>query len=394
MTKRDPRKYNMGTCKEDYQSQLTLYSYQISDPSFDFVHFNRFSKGKRITYSHNVPACDFALRKANDNLKRIYSVKPNSRDTVIGQLKTVLQESMPLYIYKLDVESFYENINKESAFEKIFESNIVSYHTKKILRKYLESPDCKESEGLLRGMDVSATVSEIYMEEFDKSILKMPAIYFYARYVDDIIIITYKKVDNIILEFSNKLPAGLSFNTSKTSTEDLTQIPKKKSIEVKYLGYSFSIFGAKGDGYRKIEINISENKIKKIKTRIINALIDYNLHKNIDLFEKRIQFLTGNFYILSRKNKKKIEHENGGLKSGIYFNFKFLNNDKQLEDLDNFLNKSLLCRRGSLAKFSKSISNSNRKKILLYSFKSGFHCQRTHNFTDHELKDICRCWND
>ena len=394
MTKRDPRRYNMGTCKDDYRAKLTNYSYQISDPSFNFGSFNRFSKGSRITYSHNSPVCDFALRKVNDNLIRIYSVNPNSRDTVVGQLKTVLQESMPLYIYKLDVESFYENINKKEAFEKIFESNIVSYHTKQILQKYLDSPDCKNSTGLLRGMDLSATISEIYMEEFDKNVLRMPAMYFYARYVDDIILITYKKIDGIVLGLTKILPKGLSFNASKTTEEDLSEIPRNSSTVVKYLGYSFSIFASKGDRHRYLIINISKNKINKIKTRIVNALIDFKVNRNIDLLEKRIQFLTGNFYILSRKNKKKIEHENGGLKSGIYFNFKYLNNDNQLEDLDNFLNKSLLCKRGSLAKFSRTLSNSDRKKILSYSFKSGFHCQRTHKFTDHDLKDICRCWND
>ena len=50
-------------------------------------------------------------------------------------------------------------------------------------------PPQHSADGLPRGIDISATLSELFMADLDSEIKKIDGIFFYARYVDDIIVI-------------------------------------------------------------------------------------------------------------------------------------------------------------------------------------------------------------
>ncbi len=49
--------------------------------------------------------------------------------------------------------------------------------------------------GLPRGVPLSATLSEYSMKRFDRFVSTLPEVYYYARYVDDIVIVTGARED-------------------------------------------------------------------------------------------------------------------------------------------------------------------------------------------------------
>lgn len=75
---------------------------------------------------------EFILRKINYNIKRIYKVKQNDRNIIIGQICNILKENPDYYIYRLDIYSFYESIDRNKIINKILTSSLISVETKKL----------------------------------------------------------------------------------------------------------------------------------------------------------------------------------------------------------------------------------------------------------------------
>lgn len=72
-------------------------------------------------------------RKINDNIKRVYSVKQNNRHDIIKKVNAVLNEPVNYYIYRLDIKSFYESIDKNVVLKRVSNNPIVSHNTKNLL---------------------------------------------------------------------------------------------------------------------------------------------------------------------------------------------------------------------------------------------------------------------
>ena len=113
-----------------------------------------------------------------------------------------------------------------------------------------------------------------------------------------------------------------------------------------FLGYTYLIHNiTDDDGFRKITVDISTKKQKKIKTRIIQSILAYSRDHNDELLIKRIKFLSGNYSVnLNNDFQKKYSEEDGSiLKGGIYYNNKFINTDANLSTLNDFIKKLLFC---------------------------------------------------
>ena len=146
------------------------------------------------------------------------------------------------------------------------------------------------------------------MRDFDQKVKQLSGVYFYSRYVDDIIVVTKPDLvpGNFKKEIKNYLRTGLLFNNSKSKSyfiDGTKQNERYTPTSFDYLGYNFKISGRKkkeSKFCRDIIIDISSAKIKKIKTRISNSFRSYSKDKNYkDLFDRikllplTIQFLTG-----------------------------------------------------------------------------------------------------
>ncbi|EPM56853.1 phage-related reverse transcriptase/maturase family protein, partial [Pseudomonas syringae pv. actinidiae ICMP 19103] len=54
-----------------------------------------------------------------------------------------------------------------------------------------------------RGLALSATITEIVMQDFDNSIKELDGVFYYGRYVDDIIVVTDRLVYRLKINFSH-----------------------------------------------------------------------------------------------------------------------------------------------------------------------------------------------
>nr|EIX1721391.1 hypothetical protein [Cronobacter sakazakii] len=278
--------------------------------------------------------------------------------------------------------------------EKLVKSPIVSYKTKRLIKRFFELPHVSLESGLPRGIGLSATMAELYLEDFDDKVKRTNSVFYYARYVDDIIIFTCDKIMDFQAFFKTFLPDNLEFNISKCREINIHSDDKgMMADEFNYLGYCFCVRNGKvkNSEKRDVKVTISKKKIFKLKRKIVLSLKDYCNTNDFTLLEKRIKFLTSN--IILEKAKKVSDEESSPLYSGVYYNYLHIRSYEQLKLLDLFKNKVLFSCRGSLG--NQLIAKGDKellRKLRKYSFLSGFNNRRKVSFTFKEINDIRRCW--
>lgn len=386
------RQQLLGLCKQaeyiDYRMTLKQLSDDLDIASDAIINENfEFTINQVSEYylTHDLPN-KLIIRKLNDNIKRIYKDEQANRRIIIAQVKTLLSETCPYWVIKTDIKRFYESIDRDRIVSKFHDDSLLSYHSMHLLKKVFNNPTLALTSGVPRGMNISATLSEIYMRKFDRWIRRVEGVYYYARFVDDIIIFSnslpncISLIANLDSKFSD-LAEGLKINNLKTELYDGKTLKAidiqngkalTKSKQLEYLGYSFikekeqinvpipktfknveklkytienkySTFlpdkipylefnAIKSSKDNILKVTIAEKKLKKIKTRIIKALFDFAKNKDFILLEKRVKFLTGNYSI--RKSE-----EGNDLRAGIYYNYLQVNDLKVFDDLNLLLSE-------------------------------------------------------
>jgi hypothetical protein len=215
----------------------------------------------------------------------------------------------------------------------------------------------------------------MYLRDFDKSISNHNDVYYYARYVDDIIVVCLDglyEVENLLQHNIKKL--HLDFNDKYKVINN-----QHKIDSFDYLGVNFAF------GSEKVIFSLSENKLKKLKTRIIKSILDYKNNKNDVLLLNRIKFLSSNHTIYTKT-------ESNNLKAGIYYSNQHLNDFRQLNELNDFLRKSLTSKKGTLSKVSKIIPKSVIALCMKQCFFKGYIEKRMVQFESSSMAIIVRCW--
>ncbi|BCV57425.1 hypothetical protein TUM17384_13700 [Shewanella algae] len=234
------------------------------------------------------------------------------------------------------------------------------------------------------------------MRRFDNAMKNGCDVYYYARYVDDIIIFyTGEKEDlfKIINENLNKFTDKLELNPKKTDFYYLNN-NSEKVINLDYLGYRIEIHPKNIDNEHKriVKTYISDKKINKIKFRIRRSFSSYNRNRNFKILHSRLKFLSGNQYIIGDIERTK-------LKSGIYYNYPLITEKNQLKELDSFYRKFIKSKNPVITKSMNMIKNhkvtsgKSRFDILnSISFEFGYNLRVMNNFSNKIRKEIKRCW--
>ena len=382
-----------GLTSIELSDKLEITNNAIIQDEFNF----EITKVKEYYLTHDI-SNKLVLRKLNDNLKRLYKDEQANRRIIISQVKTLLDESCPFWVLKTDIKNFYESINREKLISKFKDDSMLSYQSMYLLNKVFDNPTLLSATGVPRGMNISSTLSEIYMRKFDKWIRRFKGVYYSARFVDDIIIFTNSLQSSLDL-IANINPTlelfaeGLVINDLKTELFNgttlkahckITGIPIRNSNSLEYLGYRFT--KEKRAKINCLKVSIAEKKVRKIKTRIILALVDFVKYKNFKLLENRIKFLTGNYSI--RKNS-----EGNDLRAGIYYNYLQVTDLKVFDELNRFYRKALFSKSHSFGnKLSVSLSPLQKDKLNKYCFKTGFNLKVYNSFSFEEMTAIISCW--
>lgn len=343
-------------------------------------------KGKDIyTINDSLPEAYLAMKQLQHNISRLYKVKQSNRNAIVNQVACVLSDGFPKYIIRTDIQDFYESIPHKKLVEIINRDNLLAFMSKKFLRQILN--DYKKlsgtSKGIPRGIGVSAYLAEIYMRDVDRLIRTHSNLSYYARYVDDIIIVftptSTSEVKDYLEEIRERIKRAydLDLSIAKTQAIDLRNQDKRYVLE--YLGYNMSFGGEKN----QIEIHLTKKKKLKYILRVRRSLEDYNRVKKYDvkkaskLLIKRIRFLTGNTRLLNNKRNILV---------GIYYSNPLLTHSRDIDVLDRYLRRAMIF-------FNLPIELRERIKSK-YSFRKSYDAKRFSPFKAHEFPAIVEAWKN
>jgi len=381
---------------EAFKSQVISDAVKIGAQGFSGIPIKRSDlKGKTIYQLNGYPPL-LVARHIAANVRRITGVKQDNRQFIVECLRSLLQEGIPFRAYRLDIKNFYESVEGEQVINALRLNEGFSGQSAVALQSFFLELKSQGVPGLPRGLGLSATLAEYFLGNFDETISNANEVWFYVRFVDDIFIITSGKEEKAQFEVGLKgwLPDGLEFNSEKREVMDFKPFRKPQSgVEhvFSYLGYKFEVSHAKREKggsplRRNVAIDIAPNKVQKLKTRIVRALIAFKNDSDYDLLRSRIRLLTSNFNFVDRQS---------GIRrvSGIYFNYPMtdLEHSSSLPDLDRFLRNSLMSPHPS-NKWRPAITKAQRRELLNLTFVGGFRSKRFYSFDPSTLAKLVACW--
>jgi hypothetical protein len=388
----DPKKFRLGRNKKQYLECLEDVNNQLLADEFKFQPFIKSTRAGKAVYSSSTHIDEFALRKLKDNISRAYDVRQANRSEIIEQVIILMREIIPFFVIKLDIKSFYESVSRKELVEKIVNDLGISYRSRQHLSLLLADNRYFPQKGLPRGLGISATLAELYMADFDTQVGRMPGVYFYSRYVDDIIIFSYLEPSGIIESAKKNLPLGLKLNAEKTRNFEFDKKGKCVSPHAirnfDYLGYNFDFEKDPPKGKSGIIVSISPNKIKKIKNRIMLSIFSYLADGNFQLLKDRLRFLSSNC-------RMKSDRDNGKLLSGIYYNYRLIDESTidELAKISTFLSQAIYSKKGAFGtRLATRLNSAQRKELAKNCFKTGFVDKIICRFSPDRLKQIKKCW--
>ena len=347
----------------------------------------------KIVYSVNTdrPEVYFLFKQLYKNLQFAFQVMPSDRNLVVKQVINVLNNDFPKYIIRADIKDFFESIPHDKLRAIINCNTELSPSSKKIiyfiLNKYKEITGL--DSGIPRGIGVSAFLSEVYMKKIDDYIKSMPNLTYYARYVDDMILVftpitKYDDYSGIFNKLQNKVnEIGLTLHDDGSKKKEIEQFSEKKKSEYNFDFLGYNLVCSNGS----IRVGLAKKKIDKYKVKINNAINSYNKSlsqnnlknfSNYKLLINRIKFLTGNVRLLGSKSNTII---------GIYCSNYLLSDSTSLSGLDKYLEakvKTVLV--GTLSKTVVKI----RDELNQFKFTKGFDRKSFYKFNKKELMNIMK----
>ena len=362
----------MGLCIND---NINKGTFQFQIRTLGDLYLNDQQKG-----SMEYLCQDIVLRKLYNNIKRIYGVEQANRNQIVKQMVSLLKEESPKWVVRLDVRHFFESINRTHIMERFQEDGRLNYQSICLLKNLFTHPTINPEKGLPRGLSISSVMSELYMKYFDLEIRRMDGVFYYARFVDDIIIFcsNMKAQSNLWAKMPDMLSnIGLQLNPNKSYKWN----SKQQAEKLTYLGYTFL-----PNGEADVEVSIAERKVNMIKTRITKSFVRFAKDGDFAMLKNRIKFLTGNYTLYNPSTLLPI-------KVGIYFNYNMLTDKAVLYALDKYYQNLLHCRSGRLGShLAARMSVAQRSNLAKYSFVFGFEHHVNHFFTSAMLADITDCW--
>lgn len=374
--------------KEDFlANEFKKISDEILSDNFD-IPLRKVMLNSKPLYliPEKCPKFYFALKQIQSNLRTSYKIKQQTRNDIICQLRVFLGDSLEKWLIKADIKNFYESLDQEKIEEKISSDPLLSFTSQKIIYSILEKYNelTGKKIGVPRGIGVSAYLAELYMRDFDRSVSALPGVFYYARYVDDIIVLrtpvlneTHGKTLDFLKGELGKI--GLELNDEKSSSRS----SKDNGKDVEYLGYSFVLPKNKD----KLKIEISKKRLDKYKKKIDISFVQYE--KDIERRDmkagkylyKRIKFLTSNTKLVNNKRNVVV---------GIYFSNRYVNDHAFLQKLDEYLGTKV----SDVSESLKEESKRSWGKISKMKFEDGFRKKEFSRFSRKDFMEITRVWKN
>ena len=232
---------------EILEKQLAYISENLSDPKFRIAIKRVETDDKPVYTTTDTAENYFAIKQLQYNIKKSFNVKQANRFAIVNQINTLLTDNFPKIVLRTDVKSFYESIPHDKLTAKINNNPLLSFLSKKliwkILKDFLIKSEATDKVGIPRGIGVSAYLAELYMRDIDKEISSLKDVTYYARYVDDIIIvftpITNQKPTSYINQVKKIMESNTGLEMNMVKTNELDLVKNKAVCNLNFLGYQF-----------------------------------------------------------------------------------------------------------------------------------------------------------
>ena len=307
----ESEKKDLERSKEDLlENDLLKFSEKVNSANFSMKvrSFKNTKDGKTIYSVAKIPETYFAMKQLQHNVSKTFKVKQASRHQIVKQIKVLFEDGFPKFIIRADIHQFYESVPQSQLLDLIEQNSILSPRSKNLIYNLMYNYN-KESNQLLyppsarigipRGVGVSAYLAEVYMKKVDEEITDLPGVTYFARYVDDLIVIFTPntkydtsdymlQVEKIVSKYGLKLKKG-----NKTKTVNCLLGGENRTFS--YLGYTFKFTNAGFAG-----ITLSDGKksryIEKMQLSLQSYLHEkkYNEKLARSLLIHRFNYLTKN----------------------------------------------------------------------------------------------------
>lgn len=406
------REIHNSTVKLSDEARLRL-NCELENSTFSWNIAPGPTVGQRQTYQ--LPNNFYTRLVAQEVLADLEGIRKGralDRKSTIRALKAALERVPDYSVLRLDIANFFGCIPHETLKDKLSHETSLASTTNELVSLLLEefrkvSTSGQYSIGVPQGVNFSSALAEAYMNDFDLRWSEHPAVAFYCRYVDDIIVLVDPDGDDalkiseiiekeIIRDFRR---LGLATNSRKTDKIDVcTQNTNKSIWQFNYLGYSFQIRKSETP---PVVVTLTEERLARIKKRIHLSFKSWKrsirrAQKNSDpqkvsvavessngLLLKRLRFLAGN---------TKIPSSRGTVSVGIYFSNSAITSPDQIHALDSYLDIQLSEHDLLIQKFFTN--KKQRKRLDEISFTKAFNLRQFQIISPKEVKQISKCWKD
>ncbi|MFD2190775.1 antiviral reverse transcriptase Drt3a [Pistricoccus aurantiacus] len=399
---------------DNYRCDIVKKAVEEAERLFETgIEYNSFFLKGRKSFSLSSLPHRLVFRACSSHLNRAFIRHNQSRSQIAREIIVFLADGTPYNVHRLDIKSFFENIDKKELNKKVDGLSNLSMHARKIIKK--KSELFKEAEGVCvpRGLETSSILSDLYLHEFDSYAVAREEVFFYSRFVDDILIITSDELDTSEFknELSYELPKGLFFNNDKTEVMSVAKRAKAGSIQrgkvvacFDYLGFRFKVIdsplptekkcnSSKENArtapakFREVKVDLSPKKIKRIKDKLCKAFYSYGKSNDYLLLKDRIRFLTTNREFVKKDNSTIIP-------VGVYYNSSACDFPSgQLAHLDGFMRYLLFGKNGRLPRlYENKLSMRQKQELVKFSFSYGFNNRVHKRFSHNRLAKIVKVW--
>lgn len=372
---------------DNLQTILLSVEENIDKKNYSISMLTKTIKGKTAyTIDRSNIKTFFLFKQIQKNIQHSFKVKQADRNEIVSQVINMLDNGFPKIVIRTDIASFYETIPHDELKKVISRNHILSPLSKKVINEILRQYQSitGKNSGIPRGIGISAYLAELYMRDFDNDIQNLSNVTYYARYVDDIIIVftpnnKHENTDYLNLIDEKITRYGLNRNIAKTKSMNLIQT---NNFNFDFLGYNFTFASP-------LKIDLSWNKEQTYKRKLDLAINEYNTASKYNekiarrLLIKRLKYLTGNTRLLGVKKDILI---------GVYFSNQQVSIDSKLKRLDNYFRCVVAKKLQPYSRLNLSVSTKLKNKLNTFSFVDGFQKKKFYKFSKKDLEEILSIW--